>query len=131
MIYSSNNTMDRALVSVILLSTVVGMCMVLCVANASAQLDFKWSVSQRKLEEAFRETGVDCTPELTVIYKKVYPFSWSSLALAVPWAVWLLRKPTCNTLAIASYVGLFFNMALFWMLFTIVASYLKNQAFYM
>ncbi len=122
--------MDRQLAGVVVLAIVVAVIIVLCATYAFATLEFERSVSQWHRDETYRDTGRDYTPWPAVSYRTWYPYSWLSLLVAVAWGAWILRKATCNACVVALYVGTFANMALFWLLFTLMVLYLMNQSFH-
>lgn len=127
---SRKTSIDRVLAGTILLAIMLCLSIVLYSTYVSAALEFNWSIKARELEKERQASGLDSTPRFTVIYRDIYTHGWMSLVTAMLWATWILRKQNCSLLAVIIYVGVFLNLAVFWLLFTFMALYLENQSFH-
>ena len=114
----------------LMLSMIVAISIVLFFTRGFAVLEYEMSVSQRDRDKWYQETGQDPTPWPAATYRRFYPFSWALLPVSLGWALWILRKKKCNAMGVTLYMGVFANVALSWLLVTLMVLYLMNQSFY-
>lgn len=124
--------MDRAVSGTIIAMVLLSLALLLYLTYGAAVNEFNWSVRARELSEQSQRISIttDLTPPPAAIYRSIYPYSWTLLAAAFLWGLWILRKPSCSLLSLVLYVGVFLNLASLWLLFTLLAFYFENQRFY-
>ncbi len=125
-----DGTIERKLAAMLMLTMIVAISIVLFFTRGFAVFEYEMSVSQRYRDERYQETGVDSTPWPAAQYRRLYPFSWVLLPVAVGWALWILRRRKCNALAVTLYMGVLANVTLSWLLLTLMVLYLMNQSFH-
>ena len=113
---------DRGVAIIIVGSAFAWASLVALATYGVAWLEFTASVVGHERE-------LDAPPGV-LFYRAIYAYSLFFLALPVLWGAWILRTKTCSVRAVALYVGIVINVALFWLLLTAMALYCENQRFY-
>jgi len=111
---------SRLLAGVVIGGAMLCLFLICFAADLASHWEFTTSLTAQTYEHP---------PAFTHFYRQLCPYSWLVFTPALLIAAWLMRKPHCNLLAIIVYVTFLLNLAVFWMLVTILAFYLHNQTF--